>query len=179
MAHLSFGIDISDDLLSGVAVAGNGKEAKAVSCAFCRLDQDNELAQQLPLLLEELQWSQKGHCDIGLALSELSLRNISLPFADDKKIEQILPFELDEQLLLPVDQQVLATSATMVNKEEGKTQLMTAALEKETLSQYLSLFHEQGLEPDRISPTDFVLAERLTGSDREAENFLLFSCGLS
>ncbi|MDU9048336.1 MAG: type II secretion system protein GspL [Candidatus Electrothrix sp. Rat3] len=179
MARLTFGIDISDDLLSGVALAGNGKEAKAVSCAFCRLDRENKLAEQLPLLLEELQWPQKGHCDIGLSLSELSLRNITLPFADNKKIEQILPFELDEQLLLPVDQQVIATSATMVNSEEEKTQLMTAALEKETLTQYLSLFHEQGLEPDRISPTDFVLAERLTGSDREAENFLLLSCDLS
>ncbi|MCI5126345.1 MAG: hypothetical protein D3925_18185, partial [Candidatus Electrothrix sp. AR5] len=179
MAQLSFGIDISDDLLSGVAVAGNGKEAKAVSCAFRRLDQDNELAEQLPLLLEELQCPEKGHCDIGLALSELSLRNIILPFADNKKIEQILPFELDEQLLLPVDQQVIATSATMLNMDGGETQLMTAALEKETLSQYISLFHEQKLEPNRISPTDFVLAERLTGSDRETENFLLVSCGLS
>ncbi|CAK8716145.1 General secretion pathway protein L [Candidatus Electrothrix laxa] len=179
MAHLSFGIDISDDLLSGVAVAGNGKEAKAVSCAFRRLGEDNELAEQLPLLLKELQWTQKGSCDIGLALSELSLRNITLPFADNKKIEQILPFELDEQLLLPVDQQVIVTNASMVNKGEGKTQLMTAALEKETLSRYLSLLHEQGLEPNHISPTDFVLAERLTRSDRETENFLLFSCGLS
>jgi general secretion pathway protein L len=179
MAHLSFGIDISDDLLSGVAVAGNGKEAKAISCAFCRLDEDNKLAEQLPLLLEELQWAQKGHCDIGLALSDLSLRNITLPFADNKKIEQILPFELEEQLLLPVDQQVIATSATMVNKDRGETQLMTAALEKETLVQYLALFHEQRLEPNRVSPTDFVLAERLTGSDRETDNFLLLSCGLS
>ncbi|MCI5163264.1 MAG: hypothetical protein D3917_14845 [Candidatus Electrothrix sp. AX5] len=125
MAHLSFGIDISEDLLSGVAVARNGKEAKAVSCAFCRLDEDNKLAEQLPLLLEELQWPQKGHCDVGLALSDLSLRNITLPFVDNKKIDQILPFELDEQLLLPIDQQIIATSATMVNKEKGKTHLIT------------------------------------------------------
>lgn len=176
---LSLGINISDDLLSGVAVAGNGKEAKAVACAFYRLDQHNEPAEQLPLLLNDLQWPQKGRCDIGLALSELSLRNITLPFADNKKIEQILPFELDEQLLLPVDQQVVATGTTMVNRESGKTQLMAAALEKETLSNYLSLFHEQGLEPDRFSPADFVLAERLIRSDRESENFLLLSCGLS
>lgn len=179
MAYLSFGIDISEDLLSGVAVAGNGKEAKVVSCAFCRLNEENELAEKLPLLLEELQWPQKGHCDIGLSLSDLSLRNITLPFTDNKKIDQILPFELDEQLLLPIDQQVIATSATMVNKEKGKTHLITAALEKESLTQYLALFHEQRLEPDHITPTDFVLAERLIGTDRETENFLLLSCGLS
>ncbi|MCI5210695.1 MAG: hypothetical protein D3910_18345, partial [Candidatus Electrothrix sp. ATG2] len=179
MAHLSFGIDISENLLSGVAVAGKGKEAKAVSCAFCLLDEDNELAKQLPVLLEALQGPQKGLYDVGLALSDLSLRNITLPFADNKKIEQILPFELDEQLLLPVDQQVIATASTMVNKESGETQLMTAALDKETLSQYIKLFHGQGLEPDHISPTDFVLADRLTRSERETENFLLLSCDLT
>lgn len=179
MAHLSFGIDISDDLLTGVAVAGKGKEAKAVSCAFYRRDKDNGLTKQLPLLLKELQWSQKGRCDIGVSLSELSLRNLSLPFADSRKIDQILSFELDEQLLLPVDQQVIATAATMVNKEGGETQLIAAALEKETLSEYISLFNDQEVEPDRISPTDFVLAERLHSSDREAESFLLLSCEFS
>ena len=176
---LSLGIDISDDLLSGVAVAGKGKEAKAVSCAFYRLDNDNRLAEQLPLLLEDLQWPQKGRCDIGISLSELSLRNLSLPFADSRKIDQILPFELDEQLLLPVHQQIIATTAAMVNKEDGETRLIAAALEKEILSGYISLFREQSAEPDRISPTDFVLAERLCQSNREADSFLLLSCDFS
>ncbi|MCI5212764.1 MAG: hypothetical protein D3910_29125, partial [Candidatus Electrothrix sp. ATG2] len=112
MTPLSLGIDISENLLSGVAVAGKGKEAKAISCASRQLDRGNALAEQLPLLLEDLQWPKKGLCDVGLPLSELSLRNITLPFADSHKIEQILPFELDEQLLLPVDQQVIATNST-------------------------------------------------------------------
>ncbi|MCI5140870.1 MAG: hypothetical protein D3909_03900, partial [Candidatus Electrothrix sp. ATG1] len=179
MTPLSLGIDISENLLSGVAVAGKGKEAKAISCASRQLDRGNALAEQLPLLLEDLQWPKKGLCDVGLPLSELSLRNITLPFADSHKIEQILPFELDEQLLLPVDQQVIATNSTMVNKESGETQLMTAALEKETLSQYISLFHEHGLEPDHISSSDFVLADRLAQSDQETKNFLLLSCDLT
>ena len=179
MAHLFFGIDISENLLTGVSVAGKGKEAKAVSCAFYQLDNNNGLAEQLPLLLKELQWSEKGHCDIGVSLSELSLRNLSLPFAESRKIDQILPFELDEQLLLPVDQQVISTTATTVNKEEGETRLIAAALEKEILAEYISLFREQSVEPDRISPTDFVLAERLRQSDREADSFLLLSCDFS
>ncbi|XCN71953.1 MAG: PilN domain-containing protein [Candidatus Electrothrix aestuarii] len=179
MGHLSFGIDISDDLLTGVAVAGKGKEAKVASCAYLRLDGENGLTEQLPLLLDALQWEKKGACDIGLSLSEISLRNIILPFADTKKIEQILPFELDEQLMLPFDEQVIATSPSIVDKEEGETHLLTAALDKDTLLEYLALFHAQGLEPDHISPTDFVLGERLSQSDQEAENFLLLSCDLS
>ncbi len=179
MAHLSFGIDISNDLLTGVAVTGNGKESKAISCAFYRLDEENQLSEQLPLLLNELEYPGKGHCDIGLALSQLSLRNITLPFTDSKKIEQILPFELDEQLLLPADQQIIATNAAMVDKEKGETQLMTAALEKKKLTQFLTFFREQRLEPNKICPADFVFAESLTQTDRESENFVVLTCTTS
>ncbi len=180
MAHLSFGIDISNDLLTGVAVASSGKESKAISCAFCQLDSEHQLAEQLPLLLKELQYPRKkGRCDVGIALSQLSLRNITLPFTDSKKIEQILPFELEEQLLLPADQQVIATNAAMVDMEKGETQLVAAALEKERLAQYLSLFREQGVEPNKICPSDFVLAESLSQSNQKTENFIVLSCNTS
>lgn len=181
MTHLSFGIDINGDLLTGVAVAGNRKETKTVSCAFCQLTEDRQLAEHLPILLKELQYSdkEKGHCDIGLALSELSLRNITLPFTDSKKIEQILSFELDEQLLLPADQQIIATHAAVVDKKKGETQLIAAALEKENLSQYLALFRTQGIEPKKVCSSDFVLAEKLTQIQQETANFFILSCNTS
>lgn len=181
MAPLSFGIDINGDLLTGVAVAGNGKETKTVSCAFCQLTEDRQLAEQLPVLLKELQYSdkEKGRCDIGLALVELSLRNITLPFTDSKKIEQILPFELDEQLVLPADQQIIATHAAVVDKKKGETQLIAAALEKENLSQYLALFRTQGIEPNKVCSSDFVLAEKLTQIHQETANFFILSCNTS
>jgi type II secretion system protein L len=176
---LFFGIDISNDLLTGVAVSGNSKESKAVSCAFYQLDEENQLPEQLPLLLKALQYPGKGLCDVGLSLSQLSLRNITLPFTDSKKIDQILPFELDEQLLLPADQQVIATHTAMVDKDKGETQLVAAALEKESLSHYLSLLQEQGLEPNKICPTDFVLAKSLSQTSQESENFIVLSCTTS
>ncbi|MCI5149634.1 MAG: hypothetical protein D3916_09650, partial [Candidatus Electrothrix sp. MAN1_4] len=177
--NLFFGIDISDDLLTGVTVSRNGKESKAVSCAFYQLDEEKQLSKQLPLLLEELQYSGNGLCDIGLGLSQLSLRNITLPFTESKKIEQILPFELDEQLLLPADQQIIATNTTVVDKEKGETRLVAAALEKKKLAHSLSLLREQGLEPNKICPADFVLAQTLTQTNQESENFIVLSCSIS
>ncbi|WP_446008657.1 type II secretion system protein GspL [Candidatus Electrothrix sp.] len=176
---LFWGIDISDDLVTGVTVSRNGKESNAVACAFCQLDEENQLSEQLPLLLEELQYSGKGRCDIGLGLSQLSLRNITLPFTDSKKIEQILPFELDEQLLLPADQHIITTNPAMVDEEKGETQLVAAALEKERMARHLSVFREQGVEPNKICPTDFVLAECLSQTDQESENFIVLSCATS
>ena len=173
---LFWGIDISDDLLTGVTVSKNGKESKAVSCAFYQFDKENQLSEQLPLLLEELQYTGNGVCDVGLPLSELSLRNITLPFTESKKIEQILPFELDEQLLLPADQQIIATNTTMVDKDKGETRLVAAALEKKKLAHYLSLLREQGVEPNKICPADFVLAQSLTQTNQESENFIVLSC---
>ncbi|MCI5223272.1 MAG: hypothetical protein D3924_11505 [Candidatus Electrothrix sp. AR4] len=176
MAQLFLGIDIGDDLLSGVVVAGNGKEAKVVSCAFSLLNENTDVAQALPILLEQLRWDSTGLCNVGLSLSSLSLRNLSLPFTDKKKIEQVLPFELEEQLLFLVDEEIISTVHT--GNDDTTTKLLTAAVEKSVFSGYLELFKGHGIEPDKVCPAVFVLADQLCKAGSESDNFLLLYCDL-
>ncbi len=182
MAQLSLGIDISDDLVSGVAVAGNGRDVRVVSCASVLINNQNEtgLAEALPLLLEQLQQNKKEHCDVGLSLSRLSLRNLSLPFTDKKKIKQVLPFELEEQLLFPIEQQIITTApASLANSDDSATKLLTVAIEKSVLAQHIALFNERGIEPDRFCPADFVLTDRLRKAGEKKDNFFVLYCDIS
>ncbi len=158
MAQLTIGIDISDDLLSGVIVAGKGKDCQVVACASTVLEEEATVTQALPVLLEHLQWSG-GRCISGLPLSNFSLRNLVLPFKDSNKIEQILPFELEEHLLTPVDEQVIATAIT--GETDDGSNLLVAAVEKDVLLQHLDAFQASNLDPDIVSPSSFVLADRL------------------
>jgi general secretion pathway protein L len=175
MAQQTIGIDISDDLLSAVIVAGRGKDARVLSCASTVLAEHTTVADELPQLMEQLQW-QDGHCVSGLSLFWFSLRNLFLPFSDEKKVQQILPFELEEQLLSPVDEQIIATSVT--GKDETGCQLLVAAVEKETIGQYLDIFQAQGLDPDQVFPASFVLAEYLCRTGFEGDDFLLLYCDM-
>ncbi|MCW5205820.1 PilN domain-containing protein [Desulfobulbus sp. F5] len=181
MAQTSLGIDIGDDLLSAAVVSGTGREAQVTACASLPLSvsDPDALTEGLRLLLEQLgEQCKAAHCVVGLSLTWLSLRNLHLPFTDEKKIGQILPFELEEQLLLPADEQIIATVST-AGREAG-TSLLTAAAEKTLLRQHLDVFQGLNLEPDSICPAVYVLADRLCRTDHAGNTFLLlhsdFSC---
>lgn len=172
MAQVSAGIDISDDLLTGVVVAGAGKDAQVTACASLFRQGPDNLAEELPQLMERLGLSQPlNRCCVGISLSVLSLRNITLPFADEKKIRQVLPFELEEQLLLPMEAQVIAT--TLTSGGADKTALLAAAVEKDALRQLLATLRSCGLEPERICPALHALTDRLCRTEHTGSDFLL------
>ncbi len=177
MTQLAVGIDIGDDLLSAVLVSGAGRDAQVLACAQHFCSQHADLAEELPQLVEKLGNSKADHCVVGISLSCLSLRNLSLPFTDEKKIRQVLPFELEEQLLLSVDEQIIAT--TLAPADVAGTILLAAAAEKELLKQQVEAFHTAGLEPDSISPTLYTLADRLCRTKHTGDNFLLLHGDLS
>ncbi len=175
MAQQTIGIDISDDLLSAVVVTGKGKDVRIMSCASTVLAEHTTVADELPQLMEQLQW-QGGYCVTGLSLSWFSLRNLFLPFSDEKKVQQILPFELEEHLLTPVEEQIIATRIT--DKNVAGCQLLVAAVEKETIAGHLETFKAQKLDPDQIFPASFILADHLCRTGFDGDDFLLLYCDM-
>ncbi|MGX9726597.1 MAG: type II secretion system protein GspL [Candidatus Electronema sp. VV] len=179
MAQTTLGINIGDELLSAVLVSGAGREARVTACASAPLsasDSPDALAEGLRLLRERLGALAKAdRCVVGLSLSCLSLRNLSLPFSEEKKIRQILPFELEEQLLLPVDEQIVAT--VFAAKEGDGTALLAAAAAKSLLREKLTLLRAAGLEPDSVCPAAYALGDRLCRADHAGGSFLLLHSG--
>ncbi len=176
MAQLALGIDIGDDILSAVVIEGAGKDAKVLSHAFRLRErkQSNDVTEEISEILQALGHPKVQRCAVGISLSHLSLRNLLLPFQDSKKIEQILSFELEDQLLLPFEAQILAATYTAV--QENQSIVLAASVEKSLLSEYLAAFHANGLEPERIFPTTFILADRLSRVSHIGNTFLLL-CG--
>lgn len=177
MAQSSAGIDIGENLLTAVVVSGAGRDAQVTACASLPLP-TAELTEGLRRLVEQLGLKTVERCVAGLSLASVTLRNLSLPFADEKKIGQILPFELEEQLLLPVEEQVIATVASAASA--SGTALLVAAAEKSLLRSLLEAFQQAGLkEPDTICPAVSMLADRLCRTDHAGNTFLLLHVDLS
>ncbi len=179
MAQLAAGIDIGDDLLSAVLVSGTGRDAQILSCAqhFFSRAAEVDLAQELPLLIDKLGSSKADHCAVGISLSCLSLRNLTLPFTDEKKVRQVLPFELEEQLLQPAEELIITTALAAADADG--TNLIAAAAEKGLLLHQLAAFRSIGLEPDSISPAVHALADRLCRTKHTGDKFLLLHGDLS
>ena len=174
MGKKSLGIDISDDRITGVALEQQGKSVLVAGCISLPLSEHIDVAAQIRQLCKQLDW-REGACICGLSLSQLSVRNLALPFRGVKKIAQTLPFELEEQLIVPVDTQI---ADFLLSETTGSdTMLVVFTAEKTFLSGLLEGL--QGVcDPEIITPSVVPLAAQIAKRNRDNENLLLLSADL-
>ncbi len=141
MATRMLGIDLQEDLLCAVVVEQLGPERIVHSCASLKVDGIEQLAVAVPELLGAIDSPSDG-CILGLPLSILSVRNLTLPFSDQKKMRQVLPLELEEQLPVPVDRQVI--DFTVTGSQDGGSRVLIAAVDKIVLRDLISALDEGG-----------------------------------
>ncbi len=114
---------------------------------------------------------------VAIPPDEISMRILSIPFKDRKKIQDILPFELSG--LLPHD--VKETIVDAIPIGDGK--VITAALEKTRLKKYLEMLKEFGLDPYWLGSTIFSMGKLLNGANKGTaafvgnESFMVMSDG--
>ena len=169
MAKKVVGIDVSDGWVTGVVL---GQQAKTLAvhamCQLPRTDTD-DLASIIRQACQQMGWGEGG-CVCGLPLSMVSVRNLSLPFKDAKDIAQTLPFELEEQLIAPVD--TLICDFSVLDSTESNSRIVAFALEKGQLQQLLEGL--QGVaDPDIVTPAVTTLAYQVARQWKRDEGLSL------
>ncbi|UCD85945.1 MAG: type IV pilus assembly protein PilM [Deltaproteobacteria bacterium] len=101
--------------------------------------------------------------------NRLFARIISLPFTDEKKIEQVVDFEVEGDLPFPLEE--LVVDYHILQKKEKESRILVSAVEKEFFKNYLSVLATAGIDP-RIVDIDslalFNLSQIITaGNDKE------------
>lgn len=107
MTDKVLGIDIGNDAIKAVLVNRSFKGGyRAVSTGHVSIAQAGGVSEALQKLFEN-QSFRGCHATTALSVRNLSSRNIVLPFKDEKKIRQILPFELEPLLHFPIDEAII------------------------------------------------------------------------
>jgi len=151
------GMEVSREHVAVAVLERSGRgEFRPAGWAWGSLRGEQSRAGLVAALLEEVGWSG-GTCVLGLSLAELSLRHLELVFRDPKKIRQVLPLELEDQLIGPVEQKETAFLVTGIR--ETTSCLLVAAVEKEWLDPLLEDLNGCGLVPDRILVSPLCLAQ--------------------
>jgi len=98
-----------------------------------------------------------GGAEIVTALPcrELFIRTLALPFRDPRKLVQVVPYEVENLIPLPleevaVDYQVLGPTGRNGNGEDNGADVLVAAVPHTTLARHLQLLTEAGIEPRLI-----------------------------
>lgn len=78
---------------------------------------------------------------VSLPLTEMSIRMLTLPFDDLKKVREAVPFELSGLLSVDIEETILDIIPLGGNK------VLAVALEKKIMREYLETFRESGIDP--------------------------------
>lgn len=139
------GIDISKSYISAVQVISGLKGYQVVSC-FSEPVTDNNPLNALEKLAGRIDLKSDRSL-LSIPPSGISFRNIETPFKDAKKIRQTLPFEMESHVPFSVDGMIIDYTHS---DPENPAALLTAAVEKPTVSGYIDLLQKAGLDPDII-----------------------------
>jgi type II secretion system protein L len=106
-----------------------------------------------------------------------SQRVLTLPFADRKRVEKALPFEVEDVVPfdlgdIVIDHLVLGGSAA---KKDAETQVLCMMLPKAVLRRHLELLAEAGIDPQVIVPSYAGLSAVANMMPKDTAPFLL--CG--
>ncbi len=150
------GLYYGDDCLTGVVTEQQGKTVVLDSGASIPSSLDGITAPSVEELLEELGW-QGGECVCGLSLAAVSARNLELPFSDKKNITQTLPFELEDQLIQPMEEVV--TDFNVLGTTGQRSTLLAFAVEKVMVGDVLEGLQQHGVDPEVVLPAAVAVAE--------------------
>ena len=113
-------------------------------------------------------------CAVGIPATHVSFRNLSVPFHDIKKIRQVLPFELEPSLPVPVEELSFDFEAV---KQDGHQELLAFAIQKAQIQYYLDLLKSVQLRPVAVMPSGYAAARLIARMTAENDDFLFIDTG--
>jgi len=161
MSRQVLAIDIRHQSIAAVLLSAGLKSTSIVACHRVPIDtaEENEkaLASALATLTQQFSMTTPDVV-VGLPADQAIYRNLQVPFKEEKKIRQVLPFELEPNLPVPVDRLVIDYIAT---DDTGVGTLLTAAIDRQHVDDTIEALGTVGLRPQLIVPGDFPLASTI------------------
>ena len=154
MSRKVLALDIRHHGVSAVIVQSSLRDNRISGFAYAPLGTDNDatenLAEALGVISESLDF-RGCDCVASLPANFFSFRNLSIPFRNRKKIQMVLPFELEPSLPYAVDEIALDFSPVRHDAATDSTDVLAAILPKADLDRYLETLAAFDLDPEAIT----------------------------
>jgi len=183
MSKKIFGLDIRYDSVSAVLVKNNIKENFIEAHEYVPISDQNDIAGCIDSLLKSLakQTDISGSiCIASFPANQISYRNIKLPFKEQKKIKQILPYELESTLPFLVDDLIIDYNSIKLQGRSDSvdsTDVIAAAVEKSALKLYLNTLASFNIKPKIVTVGGYPTALCLSSDTTVPENRLFVDMG--
>lgn len=180
MSRKILGLDIREKSLSAVLINGTLQGNQIEACAFIDFSGDKPdggaAVDNPPVSPEELLGTMLARvtekmviddatCIVSLPAFLISFRNIQVPFRNEKKIKQIINFELEPVMPGSVDDLVVDFKMLESPGDDGETVLVTASAERALIDSFESCLQKNGFEAQAVVPGGSAAAEFLIRTD--------------
>lgn len=167
------GLDINEDSVTAVQIKSGLKGNQVTACCRIMLDGHEgpeealkELSQQMDLKSDTYFTSISGE--------HLSLRNLQMPFKEQKKIRQTLPYEIET--VVPFTIEDLVVDFLMIDRAE-QSKILAASVKKSYLSEYMAQLRTCGIDPRVMDIRCVPTVTRLLKGEGIPDNGLFLEIG--
>ena len=133
---------------------------------------DSCLKTALPLLAEKIDLSNCKHAIVLVPGSWISFRYTSLPFANDNKIKQVLPLELDA--CLPQAESDFLTDFSVLKQrfEPAQHLIFSASISEHKMEALFQDLSSMGIAPKMVTPRGYAQAKVFMEQDKALTDLL-------
>ena len=158
MSRTYVALDIRDHAITALLVKSGLKGLEVSEHVQVRVDRsedtENPWYDALSSIKEQCD-ARGAACLATFPTALASFRNLKLPFKDNKKIRQVLPFEVEPLLPFPLDEVIL--DYQMVRAGEA-SDVIAVAVQKSKVQPILDALSELRMTPERLLPAGFPVA---------------------
>jgi general secretion pathway protein L len=174
MSRQILAIDIRSNAVTAVLVGTGLKSHTVIGSAHVPVADPSEggdgLRQSLALLLESLN-PTAPNVVVSLPTECVRFRFLQVPFKEDNKIRQVLPFELEPTLPIAVENLKIDFKKSVAGDQ---TAVLAVAIDKSVLQGYMDALADANIRPQLIVPAGFALITHITDIEESPAAKALF-----
>jgi len=174
MSRQILAIDIRNDALAAVLINTGLKSNTVMGSAYLPIAAQSEdgdaLSQSLALLMEQLN-PTAANVVVSLPTDNALFRFLSVPFNEDNKIRQILPFELEPTLPVAAENLKIDFKKSVTGDQ---TDILAVAMQQSTFQSYMNRLAAANIRPRLVVPAGFPLIDQILAFDDQSAAKTLF-----
>lgn len=155
--HRIVGLDVTPESLRMVALESGFRGFRVLEAKSAQLSGEGSLSERLKGALAQLGLSL-GEDSVAVALpsSQVASHLFTLPFTDPRRIEQVLPAEVEGAIPFEMDEVIW--DHCVLSHEGGKSRVLVAVAQKSVLENTLAELKTAGIDPRCVTCAPMALA---------------------
>ncbi len=155
--HRIVGLDVSPEAVRLVALESGFRGFRVLDAQSVALGEGGLSGEALTAALKQLGLSlSDDSVAIALPASQVASHLFTLPFTDPRRIEQVLPAEVEGAI--PFEMDDVIWDHCVLSQEGGKSQVLVAVVQKSVLQKALDDLKAVGVEPRSVTCAPMALA---------------------